>query len=529
MLGVPVETLPLEHITNKFFADYVHFSGKAAIFFSSHFTDFKPRRVKVEREKLVNVLLEVNRGLKAPEEVITNILSLRKSDVYLVVTGQQPGLFTGPLYTIYKAVTAVVIAEKLSREGIKLVPGFWNASEDHDVQEVNHIYLLRENKPEKIIYKAKGNGKPYFNIEIDLNEVSRCIEEINSILPNTEFKGEIMETLFQLAEQSKDLADYFSRLMLHFFGGKGLIIIDPRYMRDLMVPVFRKAIEEPMEINRVVNFNWYKMKDLGYSPQIHKRMEICNFYLVLGGRRVRVVFKGRFKVGGHVFSKDEMLDLLESEPERFSANALLRPITQDYTLPTAILVAGPHEIVYLAQVLKAYRLFNLEPPVVFPRFGATVVEGKVLKVLRKYDLTVLELKKPFEVINRLVSGEIEDKFMAIKGSIEETLKELKRSIKKEKNLSVQVEITEKKIMREVDRLKAQFVKSLKRRDRVMKEQVFKASNNLFPLGFPQERKINVLEYLVRYGYSFIEELRLGFKELNFGEHLVFYPGKTRPK
>jgi len=235
--------LPYEFITSeKITIDYLNRASSLEHMFPKHFREPSVRECNVDRQKIVNKLLEYNQKINAPKRVIQNIESLSQPETYAVITGQQPGLFSGPLYTVYKAISVIVICERLSKQKYSLVPIFWNASEDHDISEVDHISMFRENEPFMINYDCVSKDVAFSQISLDKSELNRMLTIVEDISPNSEFKSLLLKETTRILQESATIGDFFSRFMIYLFGELGLVMIEPQYLRDLMVPVFDRLI-----------------------------------------------------------------------------------------------------------------------------------------------------------------------------------------------------------------------------------------------------------------------------------------------
>jgi len=516
--SIPHEFLTSERIT----LDYLGQVSRIRHVFPKHYKDLSIREFSGDREKIVGRLLSYNKDLGAPETVIRNIEALAQPETYAVITGQQPGIFSGPLYTVYKALTTIIMCQRLLNRGFSLVPVFWNASEDHDLHEIDHISIFRRNKPVEVHYKCDLENVAFSHITADKSELKRILKIVDDNSPDSEYKGPLLKNLNGIVDESSDLADFFSRFMLHLFGDLGLIMIEPRHLRDMMAPIFEILIRKPTECTQVIAQTSAKLENLGYSSRIHKKSNLCNFF-VLGdvGERLTVTYDGQFQVGSRIFSQEDLLSLLEESPSRFSANAVIRPVTQDYVFPTFAYVSGPNEIAYQAQLGDVYDFLSVETPLIFPRFGATIVEGKVSKVLEKYGIDILELREPERLSKRIVGEGLEGAFKEFENSVAGSIDEVTSRVRSvDENLVEPCSVAEAKIFKSIRRMESKILSELKKRDRVTRQQIFKAYNNLFPYGGLQERHINVLEYLVKFGDNFLRVLHNDFSKATYGEHRV---------
>ena len=477
------------------------------------------------REGLIKQLSEYNRALQAPAEVLERIATLSSPDARAVITGQQPGLLTGPLYTIYKAISAIVLAERLSQDGRRLVPVFWNHSEDHDFGEVDHIHILKENRPVRLEYPPPEPGqgpRSISEVPLDRERLERIIAGIAEATPESEFKGEIIEIVRKLSREANDLGELFSRLMLWLLGKRGLVLIEPRELRELMVPIFARLIEEPEATGRLINEAGGKLRESGRTPLLRQPERFCNFFV---DRRRVIYCNGQFSIDGQIFSKGELLGLLREEPHRFSSDVVTRPLIQDWLFPTYAYVAGPHEARYLVQLTEVYRWFALEPPQIVPRHRATLVERRIRRILDRYApwAELEDYRQPERLMNRIVkeTSELGAAFASKREEIARILDELKGYLSRiDPALRRPCEATEAKIAKVLQQLEAKAAKAQREREPFLQEQIYRAANYLFPLGEPQERVLNVMEFLIRHGSALLSWLEERFAGAEPGEDLL---------
>ncbi|MCW4051922.1 MAG: bacillithiol biosynthesis cysteine-adding enzyme BshC, partial [Candidatus Bathyarchaeota archaeon] len=496
---------------NKITLDYIKYAEHIKEVFPKHFTKPKIRKFKGSREEIVDKLLQYNRRISAPRRVIQNIKSLSEPNTYAIITGQQPGLFTGPLYTVYKAVSAIILCERLSDRKKALVPIFWNASEDADLSEIDHITIFKQNKPFTILYEPQLIDVAFSHLHLDKESARTMLSAIDLASSHSEFKTKLIERINRLIDLSTTVADFFSRFMVHVFGKYGLIMIEPEVLRSSMIPIFQQLIRKPVECTRILTQTSARLKNLGYSAKIHKKHSSCNFFIISKeGKRLQVTYKRdarEFHWGNESFSKGEILTLLRDNPLAFSANAVTRPITQDFLLPTFGYVAGPNEIAYYAQLQGIYEFFSLEMPIIFPRFGATIVEKKISKVIGKYKARISEFKNPETLLKRLAGKKFEEVFTSLRQEVSrDMIRATKEAEAVDKSLVTSIQIARNKILRAIETLESKFASKIKENDLVTRQQVVKAYNNLFPNGNLQERQINVLEYLIKFGDRFLQTI-----------------------
>ncbi len=518
-----IDELPYSFVASgKIAVDYLNYTGPIREVFHNHFREPKIREFSGNREEIIDKLFDYNKRINAPKTVMKNIHSLSQTNTYAIITGQQPGIFSGPLYTIYKAISAITLCEKLSNPKHPLVPIFWNASEDHDFAEINHVTIFKQNEPINIYYTRKSKGVAFSHLRLNKTAAKKMLSEIDLVTPRSEFKRKLLIEIEGLIHTSDTMGEFFSRFMTHILGKFGLIMIEPGFVRELMTPIFARLIRNPIECTRILAETSAKLSKFGYKPKIHKKSNICNFFIINDkGKRLQVTHKGDFHCARDTYSQKELLKLLNENPSAFSANAIIRPITQDLLFPTFGYVAGSSEIEYFAQLTGMYNFFSMEMPVIFPRFGATIVEKKIRKVIKKYNAEILEFKNPEKLLKKLAKGRIEDVFKSFKNRILLSMDKItKKAVTIDKTLLAPSYLTRGKILREVEALENKVAAQLKENNLLARQQIYKTFNNLFPNQHLQERQINVLEYLIKFGDRFLRTVHEEFSKSRYGIHKV---------
>lgn len=437
-----------------------------------------------------------------------------------VTTGQQAGLFGGPLYTVYKALTAVALARVLERElGRPVAPLFWIASEDHDWAEVNHVRVLDPaNTLHTITVEGPESGVPASMQRRLLGPgVEAAVERLAQLLPQTEFSDGVLERVRTAYTPDRTVAAAFRELITWLFQPFDLLVVEAGHptIKDLGRDILARELTHWREHETLVRAQTERLIAAGYHAQVAVLPESANLFLELETGRERLVREGdgwALKHSGRRFTDEELRALLDAEPGRFSPNVLLRPVVESAVFPTIAYVAGPGELSYYAQIGCLFRAHGIEMPIVYPRASITLVEAKVRKVLDRFGLGLEDFRRPpHELAAELLREELPDAVVVALRRLRTDLGEgygalleaaraidptLKGPIQSARNSAfVQLEEIEKKI-----------VQHLKRRNAIGVEQLEKAAVNLFPLGQPQERVLNVVPYLARYGAALLEAI-----------------------
>ncbi|MBI4639384.1 MAG: bacillithiol biosynthesis cysteine-adding enzyme BshC [Candidatus Tectomicrobia bacterium] len=486
----------------------------------SGFIDEKQKDRARNRKELVACLLAYNRKLGASKKTLDNISLLERSETVAISTGQQPGLLTGPLYTLYKSITALKKAEQLTESGIPSVPVFWNATEDHDMEELNHIYLPNEGEHEgegvqRMTYPFSPTFLNWSVGKIPLgDEVGPFLQEFKRFLPETGFSSEVFELLQTTAALSTTYGEWFSRIMTTLFSKYGLIMLDPTdpAIKQLALPIFERVIEEPLVVSRLVNEAGDRLERLGYKRQIHKTDDSCAFFVEHEGRREQVLYRdGVFRTARHRYSKMDLLSILMESPERFSSNATLRPIVSEALFPSLGYVGGPGEIAYWAQLKGVFEHFQLVMPILLPRVSLTLVEHKVRKILEKLKLDPLEFRDEASAMSRLTREKypfLSELFWErIREKVEGSFSEVSFALPEvDPTLSDSLKNTISSMHLLVSKFEKKLLRNMKKREEIVARQVLEVTTHLFPHHEFQERVINVFCFLNRYGLQFVDQL-----------------------
>lgn len=509
---------------SKLFLDYLLEFQKVQSYFASDFRSLQNVSKSIERLReryphrplLVEVLLEQNRG--ASPQTLANISLLGDPSTFAVVTGQQVGILGGPLYTIYKAITAVKLASRLSATfpDCKFVPVFWLEGEDHDFEEVNGIGLLNpDSVPVRVDYLVDGKAEqkiagPIGEILLD-ESVQDFFERLGRTLANTEFKASTLEVARGAYASGATLNRAFSTFIGKFFESEGLIFIssnDARLKR-ILSPVFEKEIREFPRVSQLIIERSAELEERRYHAQI-KTKALNLFHFFKGGRYFIEPREHDFSLKGtrHFMTREELLRIAAENPEQLSPNVALRPVCQDTLLPTAVYVAGPSEIAYFAQLKGVYDYFGLSMPVIYPRASATIVEGRVDRILEKYQLGIADVfanpqKVRDSVIAQVSEIKIDEMFTAAARRLEDQMKELQFGLNYiDSTLLGALETARSKMEYQLQMLKEKTLEAQARKHETALRQVEKVSNSLFPNHNFQEREIGIVHFMNRHGADF---------------------------
>ena len=439
---------------------------------------------------------------------------------FFVTTGQQPGLFTGPLYSVYKALTAVQLAVALEDVlGRPVIPLFWVASEDHDWREVDHTYTVNvSNELRRVaLDNASERGdRPVHRVPLG-EAIGPVLDEFLSLFPDNDFKPACARRLRSAYAPGNSLGEAFTQVLADWLGPMGMAFVDASSLplkhasRTLFKAVLDNAVEQEALVGRTAE----RLQEAGYHVQVPVLAGGVNLFFEGRSGRERVYGSGRnfrLRHSGELLTRRQMLDESDADPRVLSPNVLLRPVVEGAVFPVVSYVAGPGEIAYFAQLRDLFEFCGIRMPVVHPRFSVTVVEPKIRKVLDKLGLSLPDLARPFgELAGRVVQEDVPDDVRQalddLRGGIGRGVEELSRA-------AAALDPTLKGPARHVrtvafdalEQMRRKIIHSLKREKQTKLRQLEKAQLHLYPRGGPQERSLNACYYLMRYGREFLDAL-----------------------
>ncbi len=486
------------------------------------------------RKAVARTLEAQNGRYGADESVLENARALGGDDTFVISTGQQTGLFTGPLYTIYKAITAVKLAKRVSEEtGVRAVPIFWMAADDHDYAEINHVHVCQaDGDAWRFELSPDGpNDRRSASDRLLGPEIAALLEQFADALPDSEYSSSAIGALRQHCTAGTSLSDSFARLMTLLFQGKGLVLVDPTdpALKPLMSSVFEQEIRDPIASTRSVLAASEKLSDAGFDPQVSRLPEAVNLFLYQDGQRNALNYgNGRFsnRDGSLSFSDRDLLRVLEDAPERFTHNVITRPLVQDSLFPTLTYIGGPAEIAYYGQLGGVYRQFGLPFPVVYPRASHTLMGARTARILEKHGLTISHFVQGIEsVVDRKLRNDmpvhITEGLRAARGDVEAHYRNLKGYVTVlDPGLSRIVDASERKTNFALGKLEEKTLRAMKKADGVMRGQIMRADRMIYPNGQLQERVANIWQYVALYGFDVMKTLFEATDETDFRHRIT---------
>jgi bacillithiol synthase len=476
-------------------------------------------RQQETREELIN-RLKADLALDlAPRDCLESLDKLARPDCLAVVTGQQPGLLTGPLYIPWKVLTAMTLARRLeSALQRPVVPVFWNAGEDHDTAEMNHFsWLGRSGLPAG--YEAElvrpSEPIPFGTRAISEIDLEKLFQFWDENLFETQFREELKKQVEEAAGKTKDLGGWCNRLLWDLFPDSGLVVFNSHrgLYQELCREIFRKEIESPLTSAEAVNQAGRQMAQAGYPVAMHKTADRCAFFLMEEGRRSAVKYgDAAFITQTGRYSPAQLLERLEKTPADFSAAANLRPVIQDAILPTALSVLGPGEMAYHSQLGQIYKNHQVPRPCAAGRFHLTLLTTKVERGLAKTGIQLKDLEQPVEHLAKERASEQSD--FDFDSPLEQLLEQTDKTLAAlagpgqniDKSIEPAIMGTRKQIHTAVDKLKDKFQRSLRQKNEQTEKTLERLKAIVYPEGRPQERIINIYYFLNQFGPALTEEL-----------------------
>jgi len=463
------------------------------------------------RDLLVARLNIQNKDLNLSETSKENIAKLSKSNTYTVTTGHQLNMATGPLYTLYKILEVINWCEKLNEQhsGKCFVPVFWMATEDHDFEEINHINLYGS----KIDWKHGGIENSVVG-RLNPKQTENFIEQVLSKFNDEELKEKIAEFLSSYTK-FQTLAAANREIINNLFGEYGLVIIDGDdvELKKAFIPSAKLEIEQGLTYNEVSKTNELLIDD-GYHNQVFVR-ESNLFYIEPTGERIRIERKDNgFVINSQLYSKIELLAQLDEFPERFSPNALLRPVYQESILPNVCYVGGGGEIAYWLQLKSTFEQMNLQFPILKVRESALILNDKLVEQLNDFGFTVLDLKgniddilRDFVTKNQTIELSLADQ----KADLEKLKNDvLKKALAIDKNSATYVGAEFQRMENQLEKIEKKFIATEKKNQEKSLKQIRKLQNSFFPNGGFQERYENYISYM--HHQDFISNIKVELKK-----------------
>ena len=504
--------------TSKIFTDFLSYSSDVRRFFptqpdAAHIAAFgkSVSRDPQRQAAVADVLAKQNRTWGASEATLRNIERLRNG-AFVVVTGQQVGLFGGPALALFKVASALALTKQVQALGVECVPVFWLASEDHDLAEVNQSLLLT---PDLQLASFAANtsgvaGAPVASI--------RFAEGTNETVARAaDLLGESLaaDYLRESYTEGTSFSDAYAKLYTRLFGDYGLILLTPSDtdLHRIAAPLFADAARRSAELDEAILARNRELSSAGYHEQVKVTAESTPLFALVDGARIPIHrSNGQFKVGRELVSAEELQRRIEASPEQFSANVLLRPVLQDYWLPTLAYIGGPAEIAYFAQAAVVYeKLLGRVTPIV-SRMSATLIEPRIERLLTKYHVDLPEMfhgecELRDCIAARALPPELKQNFGDARDAVNEAMQRVSSSLQQLDSTLVEAATrATSKMQYQINRLEKRAAQAELRRSEIITRHTAQIENSLYPRKTLQEREIAGLYFHAKYGPQLVDRL-----------------------
>jgi bacillithiol synthase len=466
---------------------------------------------------LAALLAAQQRDREAPPEALEASAAFADPATVAVITGQQAGLFGGPLYTLHKAITAIKLARRVTAErGVRAVPVFWIDSEDHDWEEVRGCTVLDDEQQAHTVQLGtlEGAGDRSIARLVVEGQGQAAVDALKAVLPATEFTDDVLAMLARAYAPGRTMSAAFGRVLEHMLGRYGLVVYDAAdpATKPLAASLFARALEAPGRTSQLAAEAGGRLEQLGYHAQVAAVEHSAPLFLMNGAREAIRWHDGTAVVGEREMPLAELVALATNHPERFSPNVLLRPLVQDTIFPTICYVGGPAELAYLGQLKGVYAHFGVPMPLIMPRASASVVDSSTLRTLGKIDVPFAGYQRRDDLtlnqlLERQLPPEIDRSFAEATAAIAEKLDAVTRAASLvDTTLEGAAKSTLGKMQHDLQSLHGKVIHAAKRKDETLRRQFHRTQGQLFPNGQPQEREVGAVWLLNRYGPAAVDRL-----------------------
>ncbi len=528
---IPYKRVPK---SSALLVDYLYHADRVAPFYNGSpfdFSSYKTVARQVQglnkvRHELAEILTRQNEAFGCGEPTFANIRRLRESGTFAVVTGQQVGLFSGPAFTIYKALTAIRLAQWLSDQGLSAVPVFWLATEDHDLKEVAEAAALDEDYNPVLFSDSGDRPAPRSSVGyVKLSgEIEAVLNQLETMLPTGEPRDRLLRDLRASYQPGVTWGQAFGRFMARLFGRWGVVLLDPLddSLHRLSVDLRAQAITRAQELRRRLHERSQALVRAGYHAQVHVSDDSTLVFVSREGNRLPLSQRAGQRDSEFVIDGTERVKLedlqawAQDQPLYFSPNVLLRPLVQDTLLPTVAYVAGPSELAYLGQAHVLYSEFGRPMPVIFPRAGFTLVDRRIQRLMERYHLSLEDVWKGEEHLGRKIaaagfqdggSSSWSERFDQIQGELASLLDRLREDVEKlDPTLLDSLKHTQDRMMYQMDRLKGKVSRAALQRSELLARHEQSLLRFLMPHKNLQEREVSGIYFLGRAGYELLDRL-----------------------
>jgi bacillithiol biosynthesis cysteine-adding enzyme BshC len=535
-----VTNYSFEHLPfSKLFKAYTQNFDEVSEFFETSPFDGNAISQKIDeckfqgdRKQTSSILSALNKEFNAHDEAMQNIKRLEKENALAVVTGQQLGVYGGPLYTVFKTISTIHIAQKLEKEFDRpVVPVFWLADEDHDYDEVRKLTIIEKDEPKTFSLPPKNNHLPTV-ADLSLpDEISDMRSQLKESLYNTDFSDDLWKILDESFQEGHSFFKAFGLLISRLFSKHGLVMAGSNHpdVKEATGEYLKISIEKADKIRKQL-----EEKSSNLSELYHQQVTLYDsnlFYLDDKTGRTKISRNGNgWKADGNIeWSTAQLVDEIDTHPDRFSPNVFLRPILQDALLPTVGYVAGPGETAYYGQMKSMYQCFDMEMPIIFPRLSATLIEPAIDRIIGELPFEIHEYGNRIEdlesdYVERTDQHDIEAIFEDWQARVEEISDYKKKDVADiDTTLEAAAEKATSVYINELNKLKGKVYRSVKKQDQTQLDRIQRIKANLFPKGELQERMIAGIFFMNKYGIDIWDKLLSSLDpDEDFSHHKLVY-------
>lgn len=510
---------------SRMLSDLISGGTSARMFFEYSFVNpnERLRAIQIAQSRTINSealnqLESKHRGSSV--ECDRNLDLLKNSNAVVVITGQQLGLFGGPLLTLYKIVSAIKLADHLSQQsGYPVVPVYWLQTEDSDYDEISRARLYSQNGvATELALDVSENklGDSLGILELTESDFKSAVLKFEEWATELRVKDEEVLNLFtRMYSSQKTLGESVGDLMRRLFARSGLLVFDvtPANIKEQLVEFIQKSFREHSDLATLLEQRSKELIDAGFGIQVPIRNSATLFAISHNGVRERLnVESSRFVGRAGSYDQATIMNLIASEPGRFTASALARPIMQDLLFPTAAYVAGPSEFEYWGQIAPLYKFFGITQPLVVPRSNFILVDQPTRRLLEKTGLAIEDVRASTQkLLERLLEHggiDVNTQFSPLEKELQEKLNELeKHIIEIDSSLIKNLNKTRKHIKRGLDRFRSKYVRTLALKNTIHQSRIDRLKSALYPNDLPQDRGLALAQLLVLHGAALIDILK----------------------
>jgi bacillithiol synthase len=490
------------------------------------------------RRDLAEILTRQNKSFGSGEPTFENIGRLAQPGTFAVVTGQQVGLLSGPAFTLYKALTAVRLAQSLTEQGLRSVPVFWLATEDHDLEEVAQAAVLDEDYDWVPLRDAGARPAPHSSVgAVQLSdEVGAMLEKLESLLPAGEVRDRLLGDLRECYSPGRRWGEAFGRFMAKLFHRWGVILLDPldEAIHHLVAPVYERAITHAAELRARLLERSAALLRAGYHAQVHVTEDSTLLFVTRQGNRLPLHQRNHEFLldDSEKISSRDLSAAAKDQPLSLTSNVLLRPVVQDTLLPTVAYIAGPSELAYFGQAQILYEAFGRPMPPVFPRAAFTLVDRRAHRLLEKYQLSLEDIWQGREHLNRKIAaagfseGGAEGwsaRFDRSEHDLNVLLERLHQDIEiVDPTLLDSLKHVEEKIKYQMERLRGKISRAALQKSELLARHEETLLRFLTPRKDLQEREVSGAYFLGRAGYDILDRLHAQIQTGSSDHQVVLY-------